>query len=55
MREFTLEVNEKLIIKGDIVLTILAKKHPKAIPAQMARIGIDAPKYVKISPLTCVN
>lgn len=48
MIELTLNVGDKLYIGGDVVIEILEKTHPKAIPAQVARIGIKAPKEIEI-------
>lgn len=48
MIEFTLDIGQKLIIGGDVVLEILEKTHPKAITAQVARIGIEAPENIII-------
>ncbi len=48
MIEFTLDIGQKVIIGGDVVLEILEKTHPKAITAQVARIGIEAPENIII-------
>ncbi len=48
MLEYTLEVGDRLMLKGDIILEILPKTHPKAIPAQSVRIGIEAPEVITI-------
>jgi hypothetical protein len=42
MLEMTLEVGDRLLIGEDVLLEILPKMHPKAIPAQVVRIGIQA-------------
>lgn len=49
MQELTLDVGEKILIGGEIVLHILPKTHPKAIPAQTVRIGIEASIDVIVS------
>lgn len=43
MIEFTLEIGDRIVIGGDVIIELLKKIHPKAIPAQVARIGIEAP------------
>ena len=41
--EFTLNVGDKLYIGSDILIQHLQKTHPKAIHAQMVRLGIEVP------------
>ncbi len=48
MLEYTLEVGDKLILESVVILEILPKTHPKAIPAQVVRIGIEAPDEIVI-------
>lgn len=48
MLEVTLEVGDRLYLGENILLEILPKMHPKAIPAQVMRIGIDAPEDIYI-------
>ena len=48
MIEYTLEIGDRLLLSGGLVIEILPKNHPKAVNAQMVRIGIDAPSHVTI-------
>lgn len=48
MIEFTLTVGEKVYIGRDIFIELIEKTHPKAISAQVARVGIHAPVDVNI-------
>lgn len=48
MREFTLDIGDKLYIGGEVMIEHLRKKHPKAITAQMVRLGVQAPRNIKI-------
>ena len=41
-------VGDKIQIGGDVLIEILPKIHPKAIPAQSVRIGIEAGKHIVI-------
>lgn len=49
MIEFTLEVGDRLFIGGDVAIEILPKTHPKAIPAHVVRIGVDANQNILIN------
>lgn len=48
MIQITLDVNEKIRIGDNIVLYNLKKIHPKAINANVVKIGIDAPISINI-------
>jgi sRNA-binding carbon storage regulator CsrA len=42
-------VGDKLFIGDNVTIEHLEKSHPKAIPAQIVRLGITAPDNVKIT------
>jgi len=48
MREFTLNVGDRIYIGGDVIMEHLEKTHPKAISAQMVRLGFIAPEKIRI-------
>lgn len=48
MIEFTLNVGDRLCIGRDTILQHVEKLHPKAVTAQMVRLGIEAPLDVTI-------
>lgn len=48
LHEFTLEIGEKIHIGGEVTIEHLEKTHPKAINAQIVRLGISAPDQIII-------